>query len=262
MKYDNEQEKVVHIDKRIPKIKEQRKQKTNRRLITFILLFFLMVLLIVYFQTPISKVSTIEISGNKNVPTKTIETESGIQNGSTEFWSLNQAETEKNIETNKLIKTVEVSKILPNKIQIRIEEYKSIAYLEKEEQYFPVLENGTVLPEGGLPKEGMPILMDWTDNEKRKQLAEQLIKLPESINRSISEIYYTPSESDPSHMTLYMNDGFIVSASLKTFSNKMNSYPDIVKEIDDGAKGIIHMEVATYFEEFPPKKEETKEKGR
>lgn len=262
MKYDNDQEKVVHIDERIPKIKEQRKHKTNRRLITFIVLFFLMVLLIVYFQTPISKVSTIEISGNKNVPAKTIEADSGMHRGTTEFWSLSQDQAEKKIEMNKLIKTAEVTKSLPNKIHIRIEEYKSIAYLEKDAQYFPVLENGTVLPEGGLPREGMPILMDWNDDDKRKELAGQLIKLPESINRSISEIYYTPSDSDPSHMTLYMNDGFIVSASLKTFSDKMISYPDIVKEIEDGAKGIIHMEVATYFEEFPQKKEETKEEGR
>jgi cell division protein FtsQ len=255
MKYDNDHEKVVHIDERIPKIKEQRKQKTNRRLITFILLFFLMVLLIVYFQTPISKVSTIEISGNQNVPAKTIKAESGIESGSTEFWSLNQAQTEDNIKKIKLIKGAEVSKVIPNKIHIRVEEYESIAYLEKEAQYFPVLENGTVLPEGGLPKEGMPILADWNDENKRKQLAEQLIKLPESINRSISEIYYTPTDSDSSHITLYMNDGFIVSASLKTFSEKMKSYPKMVKEIKPGAKGIIHLEVATYFEEFPQEKQ-------
>ena len=45
-----------------------------------------------------------------------------------------------------------------------------------------------------------------------------------------------------------MNDGYIVTASLKTFGQKMNSYPAIVKELPKGEKGIIHMEVATYFE--------------
>jgi hypothetical protein len=43
-----DKEKVVNIEERIPKIKEQRKQKANRRLITFILLFFTMMLIIIY----------------------------------------------------------------------------------------------------------------------------------------------------------------------------------------------------------------------
>jgi cell division protein FtsQ len=38
-----------------------------------------------------------------------------------------------------------------------------------------------------------------------------------------------------------------VTASLKTFGQKMNSYPAIVKELPKGEKGIIHMEVATYL---------------
>lgn len=39
MRPDHEREKIVNIEERIPKIKEQRKQKANRRLISFILLF-------------------------------------------------------------------------------------------------------------------------------------------------------------------------------------------------------------------------------
>lgn len=40
MKPGIDKEKVVNIEERIPKIKEQRKQKANRKLITFILLFY------------------------------------------------------------------------------------------------------------------------------------------------------------------------------------------------------------------------------
>lgn len=39
----------------------------------------------------------------------------------------------------------------------------------------------------------------------------------------------------------------------------MNSYPAIVKELPKGEKGIIHMEVATYFE--PLKKTDESKKG-
>lgn len=40
MNPNHEREKIVNIEERIPKIKEQRKQKANRRLISFIVLFY------------------------------------------------------------------------------------------------------------------------------------------------------------------------------------------------------------------------------
>lgn len=86
----HDREKIVNIEERIPKIKEQRKQKANRRLISFIMLFFIMVLIIVYLQTPISKVSTISVTGNENVSKKEIIELSDINSGDTEFWSLDK----------------------------------------------------------------------------------------------------------------------------------------------------------------------------
>ncbi|AUZ38538.1 cell division protein FtsQ/DivIB, partial [Bacillus sp. MBGLi79] len=122
MKPGIDKEKVVNIEERIPKIKEQRKQKANRRLITFILLFFTMMLIIIYLQTPISKVSTVEIKGNKNVSKDQIISLSSIHKGQTEFWSLSKQKAAEKIEQNKLIKKAEISKQLPNKIAISIEE--------------------------------------------------------------------------------------------------------------------------------------------
>lgn len=105
-----------------------------------------MVLIIVYLQTPISKVSTISVTGNENVSKKEIIDLSDINSGDTEFWSLDKQKTEKKIQQNKLVKKAEISKSLPNKINIAIEEYKAIAYLEKDDVYYEVLENGSVLP--------------------------------------------------------------------------------------------------------------------
>lgn len=90
-----DREKIVNIEERIPKIKEQRKQKANRRLISFIMLFFIMVLIIVYLQTPISKVSTISVTGNENVSKKEIIDLSDINSGDTEFWSLDKQKNRK-----------------------------------------------------------------------------------------------------------------------------------------------------------------------
>lgn len=162
----HDREKIVNIEERIPKIKEQRKQKANRRLISFIMLFFIMVLIIVYLQTPISKVSTISVTGNENVSKKEIIDLSDINSGDTEFWSLDKQKTEKKIQQNKLVKKAEISKSLPNKINIAIEEYKAIAYLEKDDVYYEVLENGSVLPNEVTPDDART---DFSELDKREE---------------------------------------------------------------------------------------------
>lgn len=132
MRPDHENEKIVNIEERIPKIKEQRKQKANRRLISFILLFFIMVLIIIYLQTPISKISSLTITGNEHVPTKQLVKLSQIKEGETEFWNLNKDLTADHIKQNKLIKSVSIKKHFPNKVSIAVKEYANIAYLQKE----------------------------------------------------------------------------------------------------------------------------------
>jgi cell division protein FtsQ len=246
----HDREKIVNIEERIPKIKEQRKQKANRRLISFIMLFFMMVLIIVYLQTPISKISSISVTGNENVSKKEIIDLSDIKSGDTEFWSLDKKKTAKKIQENKLVKKAEISKSLPNKINIAIEEYKAIAYLEKDNVYYEILENGSVLPNEVTPDDAGPILVNWTDAKKRVQMAKQLDALSNSLKQSISEVYYTPVKMDQNRIKLYMNDGYVVTASIKTFTDRMKTYPSIISQLNGSKKGIIHLEVATYFEEF------------
>ena len=57
--------KIVSIEDRIPKLKQQRRRKANRRLIVLLLLFFLLIACIIYFQSPLSHVKMVNISGNR-----------------------------------------------------------------------------------------------------------------------------------------------------------------------------------------------------
>ncbi|WP_353855851.1 cell division protein FtsQ/DivIB [Bacillus sp. Bos-x628] len=256
MRPDHENEKIVNIEERIPKIKEQRKQKANRRLISFILLFFIMVLIIIYLQTPISKVSSLTITGNEHVSTKQLVKLSQIKEGETEFWNLNKDLTADHIKQNKLIKDVTIKKHFPNKVSIAVKEYANIAYLQKGNLYYELLENGTVLPDEVTPSDAGPIFVDWDNKEKLKQTVKSLNQLPASIQELISEVYYVPTSSNQWLVKFYMNDGYTVIASIKTFAEKMKTYPSIVKELSRSDQGIIHMEVATYFEAFKSKKKE------
>ena len=78
-------------------------------------------------------------------------------------------------------------------------------------------------------------------------MMKELDKLPSEILNSISEIYYSPKKTDLYHISLFMNDGFEVSATLRSFSEKMVHYPSIISQLDPNKKGLIDLEVGSYF---------------
>ncbi|WP_273125386.1 cell division protein FtsQ/DivIB [Metabacillus sp. HB246100] len=250
------EKKVVSLEDRIPKLQQQRKQKSNRRLISFLSIFFLLILLVIYFQSPLSKVASISVEGNEHVDSKEIIELSGITT-STGFWNINTSEVEKNLSNHLQIKHVEIKKEFPNEVVLNVAEYASIAYIEKSSTYYPILENGQALEEKSiaLPADA-PLLVDWNSEEDIKEMTAELLKLPPTILNSISEIHHTPGKTDPWLIKLYMNDGFEVNASVRTFAKKMKSYPSIVNALDENSRGVIHLEVGSYFESYEEMKKE------
>ncbi|HET7656745.1 MAG TPA: cell division protein FtsQ/DivIB [Bacillales bacterium] len=244
-------EKVITLEDRVPKLKEQRRQKANRRLILYISIFFFLILVIGYFLSPISHVQSISVSGNHFVSKAAILKTSGLSQ-KTSFWDVHPAATEKKIQSLKEIKSATVKKHFPNAVTINVTENSRVAYLKRDGNYFPILENGAQLPainHSDVPADA-PILVNWPDGKHLDNMAKQLKKLPGAIVHSISEIYYTPEKNFPGMVTLYMNDGFEVRALIDDFARKMAEYPKIVSQLQPGVKGIIHLGTATYFEKY------------
>lgn len=246
-----EKEKVITLEDRIPKLKEQRRQKANRRLILYISIFFFLILIIVYLISPLSHVGKVTINGNHYVDNKTILDASGLSSD-TSFWDVDRDAVVKKVKKIKEVESVSVNKHFPNAVSIRVTEYGRVAYLKKDGRYYPILENGarlSALSRKDIPA-GAPILVDWEDGKRLSSMAGELQKLPEAMVHRISEIYYTPTEHFPEAITVYMNDGFEVLGLIDDFSKKMKSYPDIVSQLDPKVRGIINMRVGTYFEKY------------
>ena len=106
-----------------------------------------------------------------------------------------------------------------------------------------------------------PILFDFKEGSALKEAIKGLQALPGEITNSISEIYYTPKKTDSYHISLFMNDGFEVSATLRSFSAKMIHYPSIISQLDPNKKGIIDLEVGSYFKAYETGTEEKKDNG-
>jgi cell division protein FtsQ len=243
-----EKGKIVSIEERIPKLKQQRRKKANRRLILMILLFFTLILCIIYFQSPLSKVKTVTVNGNESYTTEEIKRKSGITSD-TNIWIVDTEETVTRLEKLPEIETAEVAVRLPSSVNIKLNEYKKLAYLSRGNKFFPVLENGDILAVGqtdDIPVNA-PILFGFEEGESLDEMIASLETLSVEIVGTISEIHYNPSETDRYRILLFMNNGFEVNATLTSFSEKMALYPSIISQLDRSKTGVIDLEVSPYF---------------
>jgi cell division protein FtsQ len=251
-----EKGKIVALEDRIPKLKEQRRRKANKRLVLLLFLFFTMIVIIAYTQSPLSHVKTIRIEGNEVYTDSEIISKSGISK-TTNIWKVKKSKVSSRLQGLSEIKETDIKIQWPNTVQIQVREHKRIAYLKQESNYYPVMENGKILKDRNEEKipVNSPILFEFKEGAALNEMVKELENLPSEILNSISEIHYSPKKTDQYHISLFMNDGFEVSATLRSFSEKMMHYPSIISQLDPNKKGIIDLEVGSYFKAFEPEVE-------
>ncbi|WP_042223852.1 cell division protein FtsQ/DivIB [Oceanobacillus manasiensis] len=256
------QKKIVSIEDRIPKLKQARKKKANRRLVFYLSIFFFLISIIAYLQSPLSDVKTITIKGNTFLSDNEIVEMSGLTT-KTNIWSLNKKAILEDLTKNPIIDSVEVSRQLPRTVLIEVNELNRVGYIEQDSNYYPVLGTGTVLNTAGQESSNgdAPLLLDFKEEEYLHRMTAELEKLPTSILKLISEIYWVPTDENTNKILLYMNDGFLVDGTIRDFAEKMRVYPSIVSQLEEGSRGIIHIGVGAYFEAFndSTEQEETEE---
>ncbi|MBS4207709.1 FtsQ-type POTRA domain-containing protein [Bacillus sp. FJAT-50079] len=257
-----EKGKVLSLEDRIPTIKEHRKRKANQRLIFLLTMFFLLIMCVVYFQSPLSKVKKIAIEGNEKIAAEKILEVTELTEG-LNLWKINKKSLEKQLEVIEAIQTAKVSIRFPNIVQIEIKEYKTIGYLLQENTFIPILENGVILTNDG--QYGLsgnaPILSGFKEDDVLREMADELQKLPSEIVNIISEIHYAPKETDKYHIYLFTNDGYEVNATIPTFSVKMKNYPSMISQLDPNIKGVIDLEVGSFFKAYETEGEDMNEEG-
>lgn len=242
--------KVIDIEDRIPTLRERRRKRTNKKFIILSVLFFIILLVLVYSQSPYSDVKKLEITGASLVDKGYYSDKSKIAIGES-MWSFSENEIEQRLEKDDWVKKVKVERKLLTTVNVEIEEWKKVAFTNEEGTFYPVLENGSVYSEAS--RDGRldaPVFMQFEDKNVRKRLVKELAKLNPEVLALISQINAAPTDSDPNTIRLYMNDGFEVRAIISTLVSKLNYYPSIVAQIPDGEKGIIDLEVGSYYRPY------------
>ncbi|TCP29093.1 cell division protein FtsQ [Scopulibacillus darangshiensis] len=251
------EKKVIPIEDRIPKLKQQRRQKANRRFIFYITVFFILILAVIYFESPLSTISKITIEGNHYTPKQKVLKESGLSTDS-HYWDIEPDKVAARIEKLPTVQSVDIQKVFPSNVTIKVKEFQRIAYLDKDGSYIPILENGSLLPrlgKGQLPINA-PLLIGWKQDEHLKNMAKQLSKSPQAIIHNISEIHPAPKKGGDETVMLYMNNGLKILANISNFSEKILAYPGIAEKLPKGTKGIVHLQVGAYFKPDQAQKKE------
>lgn len=243
-----ENKKIVSIEDRIPKLKEIRRKKANRRLIFYLSIFFTLIGLIVYLQSPLSHIKTIQVKGNDIITQEGVIEQSELT-FKTNIWSIKLKEVEQLLEQHPLIKQADVMRKFPTTVQMTITEHQHVGFVENEREYFLLLDNGALIKQEVEDISRAPLIVGFHD-DKYRQLAEQLAQLPESILQLISEIHLQDEHELERKIFLYMNDGFTVNASLRGFAEQMKAYPSIISQLDNDVLGVIHLGLDAYFEPY------------
>lgn len=249
------------LEDKLPKLKEKRRRKMQQRLSLLLLLFSFAILVVVYFISPLSKIEKITVNGASEVTDQAVIDASQIKSGESlwqTFFQKNEKETLVKKQLSQ-VKSMNVKFDSINSYELVITEYKTVAYLEKNDTYYNILENGKIVNESRKISIGnQPIFINFKEGKVLNEMIKQYRLLKENIHNSISEIEYTPSKTDPYLIKLYMNDGNQVVASITSFAGKMAYYPDIVQNIGE-EKGTINIEIGIYFLPFEPDSSKTDE---
>ncbi|WP_188205727.1 cell division protein FtsQ/DivIB [Alkalibacillus aidingensis] len=245
------EKKIVSIEDRIPQLKQARKRKANRRFILYLSVILLLVLVIVYMQSPLSHVKSVEVENNGVVSVEQITDLAGID-WDESYWKQNTDEIALNIQEHPEIEQAEVERSWYNSFVISVQEYKRVAYQKDGESYYPILQNGELLSEVKLdkPRSDAPLLHGFEDSNYLSEISEQLASLPDSISLLISEIYWDPDEVNRDRIRFYTVDGQEVVGVISNFASKMEVYPSISAQINDDLEGVLHIDVGAYFVPF------------
>lgn len=243
----------------MPVLREKKvRSRGSRKLLLIIFLLFVVLLAVLFFRSPISKISEIRIQGNHFATTEQIKQIIGVVPGD-QFFGTSSGALEDRIKTLQPVEDVAVDKQFPGLVTITVKEYKTVAFemndgtaaSAKGTAVFAILANGASVPvqDVNIVLE-MPILTKWTKLEALKaELCKQLAVIPEQLLADISEIQPIPSQAYPDRIKLYTRSKFEVITAISLLKEKIIYIGDIIERQKPGV--ITMLEANTHLPYTP-----------
>ncbi|MDM5145771.1 Cell division protein DivIB [Lactococcus lactis] len=200
-----------------------------------------------YLISPLSKISTFNVSGNKNESSEQVALASGIQTSDSIFNILNNKEKiEATIEQKfPRISAVTINYHFPNRFEAIVKEHTNSVYVKRNNQTYLVLNNGYVIttPVDATKLEKLPVLQNFNDEEV-KTFVNAYETLKPAIKSLMTNVTKTPTDATKDFIAIDMSDGNQVRVSLSQLADRLPYYPSVAKQVQ--APQVVDMEAGIY----------------
>ncbi|MFT9214001.1 cell division protein FtsQ/DivIB [Liquorilactobacillus ghanensis] len=234
------------IGNKLPELVALRHKRLRRALLLNLSGFTILLLLSLYFISPLSKITKIEVSGTSTPLAQQVVNFSGVKPGQ---YLLGVIFERRQITKQLQQKVPEVRHadfaISGRNVKVKLKFYQNLGYVAKNKQFYRVAPSGKISHLAhSYPQGNTPIYVDFNNQQLLKEMAKQMEQLSPKIIRAISEIHATPTKADWQKLHLYMNDGNQVLATASTFARKMKYYPEI--KAQTSGKVMIDIQVGAF----------------
>ncbi|MGY0413568.1 cell division protein FtsQ/DivIB [Staphylococcus sp. mip270_02] len=233
-------DKVSEFDSEYLKEKRAKRRKRQKQIqySVFGVLLFIIILILIYMFTPLSKISSVEISGNDNTSKDAINRAINVKDNS-RMYTYSTTNAQNKLEESTLIKNAEVKKHFPNKLTVKVSEKKIVALTKKKDKYVPVLEDGTELEDyDGNATDNGPILEGF-EKDKKEKIIQALSEMPAKVRGMIAEIKFDPQENAQNQIKLFTTDDIQILGNLNTIGKKMKYYPQMSQSLERDESGEL-----------------------
>ena len=241
------------MDELMPVLQEPvKKKKTNIKLIVIVVLLFLAILAVLFFNSSISKISEIRITGAQFAKNEDIVKASGISVGDA-FFQFSTSTIKVRVETLPEVETAQITKKFPGVINITLKEQAAVAFeLSEEGHRIALLANGTSVDASDVSNLliDKPVLTDWEkDDPIKKELAIKLASIPSKQLSDLSEILPIPSKAYPDRIRMYTRTRFEVITAVSVLTEKIEALNAVIETQEPGK---ITMLLADTYVPFDP----------
>lgn len=232
----------------IPVLKadKPKKMRTSRKIIFILMLLFLALIAVLFFRSPISRISEIKIQGNV-FATKEKLLQTGDLHVGDQFFGVSVSKLKERLMAMNSVQSVIVDKHFPGVIEIEIQEYPTVAYeIGQEGSLIAILSSGATVPvsTSGIAIE-KPILTQWDPVDPNKlELSQVLGGIPNQLTSDISEIMPSPTASFPDRIKLYTRSKFEVITAVSLLKDKVEYLNQVIETEEPGL--ITMLEADSY----------------
>ncbi|RED65783.1 cell division protein FtsQ/DivIB [Cohnella lupini] len=237
------------MTERIPALKREAvmpKTRRGKKILRLLIALFAIVLIVLFFRSPLSEISDIEVTGMNYLSKEEVLKELGVAPGDS-FFVPSIGKLTKRMGNLKPLESVKIVKKFPGLLSVQVKEYPQVAVqLAEDGRMLATLSNGLTLPIPEGDPVDKPILSNWKpDDPNLVALCRALSGLPPYLLADLSEIHPDPSISYPNRIKLFTRSRFEVVTTVQLLAEKIPFLSDIVQNREPGK--IIMLEVDTYL---------------